>query len=77
MIAKVRRRAISSGREAMNPVRQLRGISLYMLRHARIASDRPRLRFSCHCERSEAISMVQTHPDRDCFVAPLLAMTIR
>src|SRR5579884_2854868 len=31
----------------------------------------------CHCERSEAISSGNAHPDRDCFVAPLLAMTGR
>jgi fructose-bisphosphate aldolase, class I len=29
----------------------------------------------CHCERSEAISKHSVVPDRDCFVAALLAMT--
>jgi hypothetical protein len=29
----------------------------------------------CHCERSEAISLIETVQNRDCFVAPLLAMT--
>src|SRR5208282_728926 len=32
---------------------------------------------SCHCERSEAISGGGAESDRDCFVAPLLAMTGR
>ena len=32
----------------------------------------------CHCERSEAISVVRAASvsERDCFVAPLLAMTL-
>src|SRR6266446_7379467 len=30
-----------------------------------------------HCDRSEAISAGSLHPGRDCFVAALLAMTIR
>jgi hypothetical protein len=29
----------------------------------------------CHCERSEAIPKGTALPDRDCFVAPLLAVT--
>src|SRR5579884_1378484 len=35
----------------------------------------PYLCCGCHCERSEAISSGNAHPDRDCFVAALLAMT--
>src|SRR5579884_2936752 len=41
------------------------------------ASMDPYLCCGCHCERSEAISSGNAHPDRDCFVAPLLAMTGR
>src|SRR5579884_3505631 len=41
------------------------------------ASMDPYLCCGCHCERSEAISSGNAHPDRDCFVAALLAMTGR
>src|SRR5579862_4645574 len=47
---------------------------LFAGRDRRIARDGCTELASRHCERSEAISR-WTHPDRDCFVASLLAMT--